>query len=416
MAENVIDNKQIIAHGTKAVEDAVKKSIQSRAHDDANIGLGGIGGIGGLLTYMFRAGELVNPWWSSQRDIDLRRFVKSSDHLSGAVALLTSKVVNVPVHVEPRDFSLKTHVKQADEFTRVLMEESEFGQGWQTLGSKILEDWFTTDNGLFMEVIGDGKKDGPIVGPALGLAALDSTKIVRKKNPEYPIAYIDEDGAQYKLHYTRVAYASDQPSNIVEMRGVGFCLHGNSRVCTPDGRSLTIRNMVRDKYDGLVLSCDEDGKIVPRRVVGWYRNERGTRQMVNVRGVVSQHFGLGKKKNAWVTEDHPILTPDGWRNAGTLVTGDRIVTNLPYPNESQMSLLAAMMLGDGSMSDSVCTIITVNHQDKSEEWLRTKIGALSEFGWKISTHTHSQASLPAPADPHPEPVAPSLNHQPPVEH
>jgi hypothetical protein len=114
-------------------------------------------------------------------------------------------------------------MRHADEFTRKLMEESEFGQGWMTLGSKVIDDWLTTDNGLFIEVIGDGKKDGPIVGPAQGLAALDSTRITRKKSPEYPISYMDEDGTQYKLHYTRVAYASDQPSNIVEMRGIGFC-------------------------------------------------------------------------------------------------------------------------------------------------------------------------------------------------
>lgn len=216
------EQKQVVARGTKAVEDAVKHSIQSRARDDSDIGLGGVGGVGGLLTYLFRAGELVAPWWSTQRDIDLRRFVKSSDHLSGTVGLLTSKVINVPVRVEPRDYSLKTHMKQADEYTRRLMEESEFGQTWITFASKILEDWFKCDNGMFMEVIGDGRKDGPIQGPALGLAALDSTKITRKKNPEYPIAYIDEDGYQYKLHHTRVAYAADQPSNIVEMRGIGF--------------------------------------------------------------------------------------------------------------------------------------------------------------------------------------------------
>jgi len=215
--------RELIAPGTKAVEEAIKKSIQSRATDESDIGLGGIGGIGGLLTYMFRAGELVSPWWSTQRDIDLRRFVKQSDHLSGSVALLTSKVVNVPPRVEPRDYALKSHIRQADEYNRKMVEESEFGQGWITLASKVLDDWFCVDNGLFIEVIGDGKKDGPIVGPALGLAALDSTKVIRKKNPEYPIAYIDEDGSQYKLHRTRVAYASDQPSNIVEMRGVGMC-------------------------------------------------------------------------------------------------------------------------------------------------------------------------------------------------
>lgn len=222
--ERVVQHRrEATAAATKSVEDAAKHSIQSRAHDDGDIGLGGIGGIGGLLTYLFRAGELVSPWWSTQRDIDLRRFIKSSDHLSGTVSLLTSKIINVPFRVEPRDFALKSHMKQADEYTRIIAEESELGQGWTTLCSKVADDWFNTDCGLFMEVIGEGPLDGPIQGPALGLASLDSTRVIRKKDHEYPIAYIDEDGSQYKLHYTRVAYASDQPSNIVEMRGIGFC-------------------------------------------------------------------------------------------------------------------------------------------------------------------------------------------------
>jgi len=210
--------------GKKSVEDAAEQSIQSRATDKADVGLGGIGSIGGgMFQYLFRAGENISPWWSTQRDINLRRFVKSSDHMSGSEALLTAKVVNIPLRVEPRDLSLKSHMKQADEYSRRLFEESEFGQGWIAVASKWLEDYWNTDNGGFFEVIGRGKKDGPIVGPALGLASLDSTRIIRKKNQEFPLAYIDEDGHQYRLHKSRVAYASDQPSPILEMRGVGFC-------------------------------------------------------------------------------------------------------------------------------------------------------------------------------------------------
>jgi hypothetical protein len=207
----------------KSVEEASRQSIQSRATDESDVGIGGIGGLGGVFQYLFRAGEMISPWWSTQRDIDLRRFIKRSDHLNGSVALLTSKIVNIPLRVEPRDMSLKSHIRQADEYNQRLIEESEFGQGWVTACSKWLEDYWCTDNGGFFEVIGAGKPDGPIKGPALGLEPLDSTRIIRKKNQEYPVAYIDEDGSQYKLHYTRVAYASDQPSAIVEMRNVGFC-------------------------------------------------------------------------------------------------------------------------------------------------------------------------------------------------
>jgi hypothetical protein len=206
------------SNATKDLDAAQRQSIQSRAHDPRSDL-----GVGGLLVYMSRAGELVSPWWSTQRDIDLREFWKGSDHMSGSMALLTDKVVNIPVEVQPREIALKSHIKQADQYNQLLLEESEFGLAWPTFISKWLEDWWGTDNGGFMEVIGAGKKDGPIRGPALGLAHLDSTKIVRKKDLDFPVSYIDEDGHQYRLHRSRVAYASSQPSATVEMRGVGFC-------------------------------------------------------------------------------------------------------------------------------------------------------------------------------------------------
>jgi len=98
-----------------------------------------------------------------------------------------------------------------------------------------------------MEVIGAGKKDGPIRGPALGLAHLDSTRCRRKKDSEYPIAYIDEDGYQYKLHRTRVAYASDMPSSAVEMRGVGFSAISR---CINVGQNLVDMSIFRQEKLG----------------------------------------------------------------------------------------------------------------------------------------------------------------------
>jgi len=85
-----------VLEDSKSVEEAQRHSIQSRADDSSNVGLGGVGSTGSLLSYMVQSGELISPWWSTRRDIELRRFVKKSDHLSGALSLLTSKVINVP--------------------------------------------------------------------------------------------------------------------------------------------------------------------------------------------------------------------------------------------------------------------------------------------------------------------------------
>lgn len=207
---------EVIQTDIKSVEQAREASIQARATDE------GYMGASGFLLYLNQGASLVSPWWSYQRDVDLDTFWKRSDHLSGSLALLSAKVSTIPVRVEPRDVSLKSHQKQAEEFTIRLIEESDFGLGWVTLVSKVLLDWWASDNGLFIEVIGDGKPDGPIQGPALGLAHLDAHRTCRTGNAEYPVTYTSTDGKVSKLHWTRIAYASDSPSSREEMMGVGF--------------------------------------------------------------------------------------------------------------------------------------------------------------------------------------------------
>jgi len=176
-----------------------------------------------LLLMLARAGTLVAPWWSRRRDSDLRKFWKENDYLSGAVYTFTSRIKTVPWRIVPKDMTVKAHVRHADEFEARLNELSDFGKGWMTLISKFVEDLLTQDNGAFLEVIGKGKPDGPIVGPAMGLAHLDSWRCQRTSNHEFPVVFTDTDGKRYKLHYTRVIMESQMPSPLAQMHDVGFC-------------------------------------------------------------------------------------------------------------------------------------------------------------------------------------------------
>jgi len=207
----------IVPDKTKDVATAMEASVQERGRGPKEAyGLG-------LLMHLAQVGGLVPPWWSRQRDIELRRFWMSVNHLAGAFYTLKSKLAAVPFRIEARDASVKAHVKMAEQFQQILEEESDFGQGWAECFGKFLLDRWSMDNGGFLEVIGAGKKDGPIVGPALGLAHLDSARCMRTGSPEYPVVYTDTDSRRYRLHYTRVIYGSELPSPRAEMNGVGLC-------------------------------------------------------------------------------------------------------------------------------------------------------------------------------------------------
>ncbi len=198
------------------VNKLTEETIQARHKDEQDHGVS-------IFNFLVKAGELISPWWSPRRDLDLSRFVLMSDHMSGAIYKVITRLVTTEVHILPRDPAVKAQRVLAEEYQMRLIEGSEFSQGWLQLATKFYDDGFSQDNGAFMEVIGDGPKNGPIIGPALGLASLDSQRCTRTSSAEFPVIYYDTDGKRYKLHFSRVIFTSQLPSTRAQMNNVGLC-------------------------------------------------------------------------------------------------------------------------------------------------------------------------------------------------
>ena len=198
---------------TEALRESKRSTIISEKREDQRIS---------LVLWMAGTSEVLSPWWSSYRDRQLRDFWKKVDPLSGAVYALSSKIATIPFKIVPKDYSVRTHQEQAQRFYDTIDIGSEFGAGWTVFISKWIEDLLTQDNGAFAEILGDGDPTGPIKGKPYGINHLDSARCNRTSNPEFPVIY-DDKNKMYRLHYTRVAFNSVQPSPIVEMNNVGFC-------------------------------------------------------------------------------------------------------------------------------------------------------------------------------------------------
>lgn len=268
-----MDNVKAI---TDTVDAAREASIQQRATDE------NLYGSASILSWLVQAGEIVAPWWSRRRDLDLRNFWMGSDHLAGAVYTLRTKVTTLPFQVIPRDMSVKAHVRAADRFEQIL-HNSEFGEGWPVAIGRFVEDILTTDNGGFLEVIGEGDADGPIIGPALGVAHLDSTRCQRTSNPEFPVLYEDTGGRLYKLHYTRVIAMSQMTSPNVAMRGVGVCAISR---CLHTGQNLT---------DIAVYKQEKLGSRPPRQMlIGSNISADEIQQAFQIAEMQMDNMGLGR--------------------------------------------------------------------------------------------------------------------------
>lgn len=200
-------------NGHKALDPVAQLSLQRRADEKQPTG-----GVFSWWFARFDDGSDIHPYWSEGRDKDLRAFVwrEGNDILQGAVSSMVkwgktlSWVTEGPERVINRYQSV--------------LSESEFGEGWGTLISKTLTDYYTQDKGASIELIGAGDPDGPIQGPVLGLAHLDAQHIQPTGDIAYPVIFNNpKDGKPHRIHATRIIRLVDMPSPNEALNGVGFC-------------------------------------------------------------------------------------------------------------------------------------------------------------------------------------------------
>lgn len=227
------------------IENTVQSAVREPTNDVSS----------SLLFWMAAAGETVSPWWSVQRDKELAKFWPQCNHLASAFWMIGTKLTSIPRRIEPRDSSIKSHIRQADYYNQLLFEGIQFGQGWTDFWMRFFLNLWTQDNGAFAEVVGDGDVDGPIEGPVLGASVLDSARCQRTSDPIYPVVYTDTDDRKYKFHYSRIMFASQMPSPRADMHGVGF--------------SWTTRaiNKAQELIDETVYKQEKLGSRPPRQIV-----------------------------------------------------------------------------------------------------------------------------------------------------
>lgn len=218
MAENEITNQiaAVAANGagekaTTPPETLRDLSIQQRVEENRGNFLSGMFWFGGY-------DDECPEWWSEHRELYLSEFWQKpgNDILQGAIASMVKKFKSMT-------WTLEGPERVATRYQPVIAE-SEFGNGWNSLLTKTLTDYFTHDKGAFWELLGQGEPAGPIQGPVLGIAHLDASLCQLTGDPTYPVLFNNtKSGLSHKLHTTRVIHMVDMESPREAMNGVGFC-------------------------------------------------------------------------------------------------------------------------------------------------------------------------------------------------
>ena len=179
-----------------------------------------------------------------------------------------------------------------------------------------------------------------------------------------------------------------------EKIGVMFgCFNYSTRVTLADGSQEKIGKIVNQKLQVEVLAVDpETGLVGAKKVVNWFDNGNADEFL---QFTVYKPEGNGKAQFA-ATANHQIATPGGWRSAGELMAGDRVLMPLPhYLSDQQRQLVLGSLMGDGSVSPKrdhsngpgMKSRFRFGHGPKQDGYARWKADLLADVPHSISPHS-----------------------------
>lgn len=169
-----------------------------------------------LVLYINNFSNTIEAWGRNwvRRDEQLRKFWPTEPFLASAISsvVMTRAALSWELTGPPKS------VARIQE----ILNNSDFGKGWQSLMIKLSIDIATQDNGGFLEVIRDKPKPGqkPESAPVLGLGYLASSSCLRTGNPREPVIYVDAKGGYHRLRWYQVITFEEIPVGLPESPGI----------------------------------------------------------------------------------------------------------------------------------------------------------------------------------------------------
>ncbi|MDQ1537452.1 MAG: recombination protein RecA [Actinomycetota bacterium] len=174
-----------------------------------------------------------------------------------------------------------------------------------------------------------------------------------------------------------------------EKIGVMFgCFSYDTRVTLADGSTEKIGKIVNQRLPVEVRTYDlELNQIVSRPVTNWFDNGVADHFL---QFTVEKSSGNGRSQFA-ATGNHLIRTPGGWREAGELIVGDRVLANESARlSEQQWQLVLGGLMGDAHLApnlrDRHGVRFRMGHSEKQTEYLDWKASLFGNIGQSRSVN------------------------------
>jgi uracil-DNA glycosylase family 4 len=161
---------------------------------------------------------------------------------------------------------------------------------------------------------------------------------------------------------------------------VNKCLRYNAPVQLSDGSWERIGRLVRSRYDGSVMSVDSDGRLVPRRVIGWHASPLAGRRVFRLSYRSAKHAGAGRV-SVQLTGDHEVLTDRGFVPVERLAPGTLIAIGQGLSQVAN-EVVCGTLLGDGHLN-AASAHLSFGHSARQEAYALWKAELLDELSPRI---------------------------------
>ncbi len=168
-----------------------------------------------------------------------------------------------------------------------------------------------------------------------------------------------------------------------EKIGVMFgCFTYDTRVTLADGSTEKIGTIVNQRMPVEVRCYDPaTDSVVGRPVVSWFDNGVTDRFLQ----VAVERSGGNGRSQFGATDNHQVRTPGGWREAGELMVGDRVmVSETARLSELQWQVVLGGLMGDADLApnrrDRHGVRFRMGHGAKQVDYLDWKAGLLGNIG------------------------------------
>jgi uracil-DNA glycosylase len=159
------------------------------------------------------------------------------------------------------------------------------------------------------------------------------------------------------------------------------CLRYTALVQLSDGSWERIGRLVRSRYSGEVMSVDERGRLVARRVTGWHATPLAGRRVFRLTYRSAKNAGASGV-SVQLTGDHPVLTERGYVAAEKLQPIDRIATGQGLSDLAR-DVVCGTLLGDGHLN-AASAHLSFSHSEKQSAYAEFKADLLAELNPQVA--------------------------------